>query len=88
MVNIARILLGLLPVLGELPLPLRNQPVFAASINTTHLDFTAVSEACERERTRRRDALREKPRGEQGGECITEDWLHGLGDIDCIWRFR
>ena len=26
MVNIARVLLGLLPVLGELPLPLRNQP--------------------------------------------------------------
>jgi hypothetical protein len=26
MVNIARILLGLLPVLGEQPLPLRNQP--------------------------------------------------------------
>jgi hypothetical protein len=25
---------------------------------------------------------------QQGGQCITEDWLHALKRRDCLWHFR
>ncbi|CAK5276153.1 unnamed protein product [Mycena citricolor] len=28
------------------------------------------------------------PRPEQGGQRITEEWLSGLTNRDCLWRFR
>jgi hypothetical protein len=28
------------------------------------------------------------PRPEQGGQCITDEWLMSLKDQDSLWRFR
>ena len=28
------------------------------------------------------------PRPEQGGQCITVDWLNSLRNQDCLWMFR
>jgi hypothetical protein len=30
----------------------------------------------------------EQAQPEQGGQCITEEWLHSLKNCDCQWRFR
>ena len=83
-----RILLGLLPVIRDQPPFMRNQPVFASTPESLRAEFAPVVEACERERMRKRNARRERPHPTQGGERISEDWLRGLSDRECLSQFR
>ena len=88
MVDFRRILLGLLTVIRDQPPFMRNQPVFASTPASLGAKFAPVVEACEREWMRKHNARRERPRPTQGGERISEDWLRGLSDRECLWQFR
>ena len=83
-----RILLGLLPVIRDQPPFMQNQPVFASTPESLGAEFAPVVEACEREWMWKCNARHERPHPTQGGEHISEDWLRGLSDQECLWQFR
>ena len=86
MVNTKEALLAVLPVVTELPPPLRNQPAFVPSDPGIS---PALLTACELERSyKRRESHPDRPRPTQGGERISVDWLQTLTDRECLWRFR
>ena len=88
MVDFRRILLGLLPVNGDQPPLMQKQPVFSSTPESLRAEFAPVVEACERQRMQKRNARCERPHPTQGGERISEDWLRGLSDRECLSQFR
>ena len=90
MVNVRKILLGLLPVVATQPPFMMQQPVHVAEAASTPFDLAATAVACETHRAQRRAAKRAKERAqpEQGGQRISEAWLRTLSPQDCLWRFR
>ncbi|KAJ7875844.1 hypothetical protein B0H13DRAFT_2549486 [Mycena leptocephala] len=85
--NLRRILLAAAPLFAEPPpLPPILQPATLTEI------FGNLSLATGDETNRillvMQPSEPNKPRPEQGGQCITEDWLRSLKSQDCQWRYR
>jgi hypothetical protein len=85
--NLRRLLLIAAPLFSEPPpLPPILQPATMAEL----LAYLSMATG---ERTNRLLLLMQElpvdpARPEQGGQRITEDWLHSLRSRDCVWCFR
>ena len=86
--NVARTLLAVsFPLLFPAPPP----PLLSPGINSIFRFPPPPSLAIlafQLHTAEKRAAHREKPRPEQGGQRITEEWLRSLKTRDCLWRFR
>ena len=87
MVDFRRILLGFLPVNRNQPPLMQNQPVFSSTPESLRAEFAPVVEACEREQMQEHNAWCERPCLSQGGDCISDDWLRGISDWECLLQF-
>lgn len=92
MVSIKRILAALVPVISAPSRAIQfvsilssRAPPALISSSQFHEEILAAADVLEREGFLRTTL---PPRPQQGGRRITKEWLNGLGDRDCLWRFR
>jgi hypothetical protein len=85
--NLRRTLIAAAPFLAQPPLlPPILQPATIAEL-MAYLSL-ATGEETNRILLLVQPSQQGPARPEQGGQRITQDWLHSLKSRDCIWRFR
>jgi hypothetical protein len=86
--NLRRLLLAAVPLLIKpAPLPPILQPVTSAAVMAHLADMASFAHIIALTSNSKSEE-NERARPEQGGQRITEDWLHSLKSRDCQWRFR